>query len=138
MGRAERAAAAREREKVRIQAAQDRQEERRARDELAVRLERIESLRLQALKVLKSQDWPNGTLIKPYGSFYKRKKAGWKAGSIVTHMHGQAGSRPIYLLSNGRWSAPGDFEVTTAELLQKRRTIGIEEGLQRIIGEYRV
>lgn len=97
--------------------------------------QRIEVLRVQALRVLEASGWPDGELIKPYGAF-KRKRAAWRAGNILTFMHGEPGSRPLYLLSNGRWGAPDDSEVSTVDLLRGRPTSGIEEGLQRLIEIY--
>ena len=136
MGRAERAAAARARlERIETERRQHEQSTRAA-TELEVRCQQIEPLRLQALGALRSAGWPDGVLIKPYGSFLKRKKAGWLVGEILTSMHGEPGSRPIYLLSNGQWSAPDDYEVSTRELLKTRRISGIEDGLQRLIEKY--
>lgn len=136
MGQAERNAARQARLTEQQRAAQRQQEVDAAEQAFQEQYRRIEQLRVQALDALRSAGWPNGQLIKPYGPFFTRKKAGWQAGSILTSMHGEAGSRPVYLLANGKWSAPNDYEETTVNLLRKRRTSGIEEGLRQLIRTY--
>lgn len=91
--------------------------------------EDVEPLVPQALGCLEAAGWPGGTLHR----LGWRELAGWRAGGIrmgvkeVDHTY----VSPFWLLSNGKWFAPGwsDGRAVRFSALLRKGTVPMPEGV---------